>query len=88
MPKCKKNYKSAKKYRKYTKEQKRRNYERGRVGCYRHGWTEIEESMVLFSPLTDRQLSLEIHHSVAAIQKRRYILMKNLKEVNNENKII
>lgn len=89
MPKCKSKYKDLEKYRRWRNRGKRKNYAKGRIGCYKHEWTKLEDSLILYSlDKTDRQLALEIHHSVAAIQSRRYRLMKNLKEVNDESKFI
>lgn len=59
-----------------NKEGKRRNYEKGRIGCFRHSWTISEIKMVEEHSITDRELSKIIHHSVAAIQTKRMQLKK------------
>ena len=68
-------------YKKYTREQKiemKRRY-RERTGSFiyeKRPWTTEEERLVLYSNLTDRELSEKIKRSVSAIQKKRSVLKK------------
>lgn len=74
MPKCKALYKNEEKYKAYVKRHKNKNYERSRKHSYSHKWTTQELILILTSPLTDYELSKQIHHSVEAIQLKRHRL--------------
>lgn len=76
----KEGYRDLNKWRKYKRKQQKQNYARGRIDCKRHKWTTEEEKLLFNCPLTDRELSRIIHHSVQAIQGKRHKLKKE-KEV-------
>lgn len=78
MPSSKRTYKDMKKFKEYRRRGKKRNYDRGAVGCKRHPWTLEEDQLVLASMISDRELSRIIKHSVHAIQIRRSRLKKLL----------
>lgn len=69
-------YKNKEKLKEYLRRNKRKNYAKGREGCYSHTWTKDEDELVIKSSLTDREISKQIHHSVSAIQRRRWFLKK------------
>lgn len=71
MPSSKRAYKDMEKFKEYRRKGKKRNYDRGAVGCKRHSWTLEEDQLVLASVISDRELSKIIKHSVRAIQIRR-----------------
>lgn len=76
MPKCKKYYKDITKYQAYNKRHKQKYYEKGRVNCHTHNWTYDEIDLILYSNLTDIEISQLINHSVAAIQTKRSKIKK------------
>ena len=67
----KEGYKDLNKWRIYKRKQQKQNYAKGRINCKRHKWTEEEQKLLFNCPLTDRELSKIIHHSVQAIQVQR-----------------
>lgn len=69
-------YKDKEKLREYINRQRKLNYDIGRQGCYVHPWTVEEDELIMTSELTDREIAKQIHHSVNAIQKRRWVLKK------------
>lgn len=69
-------YKDKDKLREYINKQRKLNYDIGRQGCYPHSWTFEEDEFIITSELTDREIAKQIHHSVNAIQKRRWVLKK------------
>ena len=69
-------YKDKEKLREYINRQRKLNYDIGRQGCYSHPWTVEEDEYIIISELTDREIAKQIHHSVNAIQKRRWVLKK------------
>ena len=73
-------YKDPKKFIAHQNRCRRRNYEKGREGCYSHTWTEEEEQMLLCYSGTDRELAKKINHSVQAIQIRRHRVKKKIQE--------
>ena len=73
MPNRKKDYTDLKKFAETRKKQKKRYY--AKTAIYKQKrWTSVEDNMVLEHNITDTELSQIIHHSVAAIQHRRYRL--------------
>jgi hypothetical protein len=68
-----------------NREGKKRNYASTATNNpnYRQEYTTREDTLILTSPLTDRQLHFEIGRSVQAIQARRCKLKKP--EVAGEN---
>lgn len=78
MPSSKRTYKDMEKFKEYRRKGKKRNYDRGAVGCERHSWTLEEDQLVLASMISDRELSKITRHSVRAIQIRRNRLKKIL----------
>lgn len=75
-----KTYKDNNKFIAHQNRCRKRNYEKGRKGCYSHEWTEEEEQMLLCFPGTDRELAKKINHSVQAIQIRRHRVKKQIQE--------
>ena len=69
-------YRDKEKLREYINRQRKLNYDIGRQGCYPHAWTVEEDEYIITSELTDREIAKQIHHSVNAIQKRRWVLKK------------
>lgn len=53
------------------RENKKRYYNTGRVESYRHKWTAEEVKRVIDHTIPDDELSLQIHHTVHAIQDMR-----------------
>lgn len=78
MPSSKRTYKDMEKFKEYRRKGRKRNYDRGAVGCERHPWTLEEDQLVLASTVSDRELSKITRHSVRAIQIRRNRLKKIL----------
>ena len=69
-------YRDKEKLREYINRQRKLNYDIGRQGCYPHPWTAEEDEYIIISELTDREIAKQIHHSVNAIQKRRWVLKR------------
>ena len=74
--KCRKYYKSEEKYKEYAKRWKRKHGQRHGAFKYRASYSEREDKLILRHEIPDAELSLKIHHSVNAIQKRRWMLKK------------
>lgn len=79
LPKSTKYYKDLDKLKEYRNKQRTLNYRKGWVDSHRREWTLEENTKVLTSDKTDRELSKEIERSVAAIQSQRSKL-KRLKD--------
>lgn len=75
--KCKNQFASIDTFRRYRNQSKRRYY-RKTAFQGSHRWTEEEKQMVLEHKIPDMQLSAQICHSVAAIQKMRSKMKKQL----------
>lgn len=75
----KQNYKDMEKYRKALNRQKKRYYTKTAI-YDPSSWTLEHDKMVLDHKISDTELSSKIHHSVNAIQKRRWRL-KNSKSL-------
>lgn len=71
-------YRDMEKYIAHQNRCRKRNYEIGREGCFRHEWTEKEIQMLLCYNGTDRELAQEIGHSVQAIQIKRNRIKKEI----------
>lgn len=62
------------KYRLFSNQHRRKYY--AQTAIYgRNEWTQEQERMVLERKTSDRELSQIIHHSVEAIQKKRWKLL-------------
>lgn len=74
----KNSYADMERFRETCNAQKRRYY--AKTSIYEPSpWTYEHDEMVLKHSITDTELSKKIHHSVKAIQQRRYRLKKMLK---------
>lgn len=69
-------YKDDKKFIAHQNRCRKKNYQIGAIGCYRHEWTEKEDQLILCFNGTDRELAKKINHSVQAIQIRRSRIKK------------
>ena len=77
MPNRKKKYNDMRKFTKTRTEQRKRYYDK--TAIYEPSlWTPEQEELVLNHDIPDSELSAIIHHSVRAIQSRRYVLKKKL----------
>lgn len=79
MPNRKYAYADMEKFRKTTKAQQKRYYNKTNFHCSSI-WTAEQDKMVLEHLITDTELSKIIQHSVKAIQVRRCRLKKKNKE--------
>lgn len=80
MPKSVKLYKNEEKKKQYLKRNRDRYYRKNYENCYRarKAWTEAEIELILYSPMSDLEISKEIHRSLRAIQVKRHRLMKEI----------
>ena len=80
MPSSAKFYKDRDKLKAYKKRHKQKYYAKSRKDSYRsrEQWSKEEIDLILYSVMTDTELSKELHRSVQAIQVKRCREIKKL----------
>lgn len=81
MPSCSKLYKDKEKLKQYLERNKSHYYNKTKNQCVNGGksWTDEEIYLILYSPLTDTELSKILHRSIMSIQIKRSRVIKLLK---------